>query len=266
MSNTLSEIIAHKRTIYQERKRAVPLPMLEARTATMNAPKDFVAALRAVKGKHPLIAEIKRASPSKGRIRDDFEPVPLARAYMNGGAACLSVLTEEKWFEGDDAYVTAVANAVPLPVLRKDFIVDPYQVVEARAIGADAILLIMAALNRYEARDLELIAMDLGLAVLIEVHDEAELEIALRLRSPMIGINNRNLKTLNVDLATTERLAASVPADRLLIAESGLSSREDLDRLSTAGAGAFLVGETLMREEDVALATRTLIGGPPPWG
>ncbi len=260
MTDTLAKIVAHKREILKVRKREMPLPVLEAKAAGMAPARSFSAALDAVQGRHALIAEIKRASPSKGLIREDFEPVKLARAYVNGGAACLSVLTEEKWFEGADEYLTAVRGAVHLPVLRKDFIVDPYQIAESRVLGADAILLIMAALNRYEARDLELMAIDQGLEVLIEVHDERELEQALKLRSPLIGINNRNLKTLDVDLATTAKLTPLVPKDRIVIAESGLSSIADLDRLSAVGARAFLVGETLMREDDVGAATRALIG------
>ncbi|MGB3723957.1 MAG: indole-3-glycerol phosphate synthase TrpC [Pacificimonas sp.] len=260
MTDTLAKIVAHKREILKARKREMPQPVLEAKASGMAPARGFAAALDAVQGRHALIAEIKRASPSKGLIREDFDPVKLARAYVNGGAACLSVLTEEKWFEGADKYLTAVRSAIHLPVLRKDFIVDPYQIAESRVLGADAILLIMAALNRYEARDLELMAIDQGLEVLIEVHDEAELEKALKLRSPLIGINNRNLKTLEVDLTTTERLAGQVPKDRIVVAESGLASIDDLDRLSSAGARAFLVGETLMREDDVGAATRSLIG------
>ena len=261
MTDTLAKIVAHKRSVYDARKTSAPLPVLEAKAADMAPPRDFAAALRAVQGRHALIAEIKKASPSKGLIREDFEPAKLARAYMNGGAACLSVLTEERWFQGSDDDLAAVRGAVRLPILRKDFIVDAYQIVESRVLGADAILLIMAALNRYEARDLELLARQMGLSVLVEVHDEGDLDAALTLGSSLIGINNRNLKTLTVDLATTERLAAKVPSDRLLVAESGLSSRDDLDRLAAAGAGAFLVGETLMREDDTAAATRALIGG-----
>ena len=260
MSDTLTKILDHKRRQLAERKRDVPLPLLQARAAGAPDPRGFLAALQAVHGRHALIAEIKKASPSKGLIREDFDVPKLARAYVNGGAACLSVLTEEKWFEGADSYLEAARAAVHLPVLRKDFIVDPYQIAESRALGADAVLLIVAALNRYEARDLELMARDLGMDVLIEVHDERELEMALKLKSPLIGINNRNLKTLEVSLETTERLAAEVPADRFLVAESGLSSRGELDRLAAAGAKAFLVGETLMRGADVAGATRALIG------
>nr|WP_255536434.1 indole-3-glycerol phosphate synthase TrpC [Pacificimonas pallii] len=257
----MNEIVNYKRTQLRTRKREAPYPVLMAKASNMPPPRDFIATIEAVQGRHALIAELKKASPSKGLIRDDFDPVKLARAYMNGGAACLSVLTEDKWFQGSDEHLTTVRAAVNLPILRKDFIVDPYQVVESRVMGADCILLIMAALNPFEARDLEMLAIEQGLAVLIEVHDEAELEQALKMKSRLIGINNRNLKTLAVDLATTERLAPMVPRNRLVISESGLTHIDDLDRLAAAGAKAFLVGETLMREEDVGTATRSLIGG-----
>ncbi|MEE4350839.1 MAG: indole-3-glycerol phosphate synthase TrpC [Pacificimonas sp.] len=260
MSETLNEIIAHKRTILKDRKKAVPLPILEAKAAGQPPARGFVAALRAVHGRHPLIAELKRASPSKGLIREDFDVPKLARAYVNGGAACLSVLTEERWFQGSDDDLKIARGAMHLPVLRKDFIVDPYQIVESRAIGADAILLIMAALNPYEVRDMEIMARDLGLDVLVEVHDEKELEGALKLKTPLIGINNRDLNTMQVDLETTERLARLVPKDRIVVSESGLTNRHELDRLRQRGAGAFLVGESLMRQDDIGAATRQLIG------
>ncbi|MBZ6378619.1 indole-3-glycerol phosphate synthase [Pacificimonas flava] len=260
MSDTLSEIIAHKREELRERKKRVPLPILEAKAAGQPATRGFVAALRAVHGRHPLIAELKRASPSKGLIREDFDVPRLARAYVNGGAACLSVLTESKWFQGSDADLQTARQAVHLPVLRKDFLVDPYQIVESRAMGADAILLIMAALNSYEVRDLEMMARDLGLDVLVEVHNEEELEAAMKLKTPLIGINNRDLKTLEVDVSTTERLARLVPKERMVVSESGLTSRAQLDQLRGKGASAFLVGEALMRHEDVGGATRQLIG------
>lgn len=260
MSDTLAKIVAHKREEVAARKAARSYAELSAMAADTPSPRDFVGALRAERPYHALIAEIKRASPSRGLIRDDFDPPTLAQAYETAGAACLSVLTETCWFQGDDDHVRAVRAAVTLPILRKDFTVDAYQIAEARLIGADAILLIMAALSDDDARALEAVAMDLGLAVLIEVHDEAELDRALRLSSPLIGINNRNLKTLEVDIATSARLAASVPAGRLLIAESGLKVKADLDHLTAAGAGAFLVGETLMRADDVTAATRALIG------
>jgi indole-3-glycerol phosphate synthase len=261
MSDVLARICADKRLEVAERRRRRPLAEVESLARRATPPRGFAARLaRVAAGGHSLIAEIKRASPSKGLIRADFDPPSLARAYEAGGAACLSVLTESKYFQGDDGHLMAARAAIALPVLRKDFMLEPYQVIEARAIGADCILLIMAALDDATAATLAETAAAHGLDVLVEVHDEAELERALRLPATLIGVNNRNLKTLAVDLATAERLAPRVPADRLIVAESGIETTADLVRLRRSGASAFLVGESLMRQSDVAAATRRLLG------
>jgi indole-3-glycerol phosphate synthase len=260
-TDVLARICDDKRAEVERRKRARPIDAVIAAARAASAPRGFIAALesKAATGVPALIAEIKKASPSRGLIRADFDPPTLARAYAAGGAACLSVLTDEPYFQGQDAHLQAARAATSLPVIRKDFMVDPYQVYEARAIGADCILLILAALDDTMARTLLQTAQDLGMDVLAEVHDAAELDRALALPGAMIGINNRNLKTLKVDLATFEALAPRVPRDRFLVAESGMKTAADLARLQAAGARAFLVGESLMAQPDVASATRALL-------
>jgi indole-3-glycerol phosphate synthase len=260
MSDMLRRICETKREEVARAKAERSFSEVERAAHGAAPPRDFVAALkRASVGGYGLIAEIKRASPSAGLIRSDFDPATLARAYARGGATCLSVLTDTPYFQGRPEDLVAARKAVALPVLRKDFMLDPYQIAESRALSADCVLLIMAALEDGEAAELESAATNLGMNVLAEVHERSELQRALRLKTPLIGINNRDLNSLKVDLATSEQLARDLPSDRLVVSESGIHGPKDLARMASAGIRCFLVGESLMRQRDVETATRVLV-------
>jgi indole-3-glycerol phosphate synthase len=266
MSDVLQRILARKAEEVADRRARVPLDALRARASDASPPRGFARAIadKASAGLPAVIAEVKKASPSKGVIRADFDPGAIARSYADAGAACLSVLTDVDFFQGDDAYLQQARAACALPVLRKDFTVDPYQVVEARTLGADAILLIVAALDDVQLREFAALALELGLDVLVEVHDDAELDRALAVPDRdgrvLLGINNRNLRTFAVSLDTTLALQPRVPAGRRLVAESGILAPDDVARLRAAGIDAFLVGEAFMREPDPGAAIRRLFG------
>ena len=260
MSDILEKIVAVKREEVAAALKRKPLAVVRADAESRVLTRDFVGALKAkiAAGKPAVIAEIKKASPSKGVLREDFIPADIAQSYADNGAACLSVLTDVQFFQGEVDYLKQARASCQLPVLRKDFMVDPYQIYESRSMGADCILLIAACLDDAQMKDLEAIAFGLDMAVLVEVHDGAELERALKLKTPLIGINNRNLKTFEVTLDTTLALRASVPSDRILVTESGIQTRDDVLRMGAAGINTFLVGEAFMRASDPGEALAAL--------
>ncbi len=259
--SVLAQICADKMDHVNRTERLIPSIVLEEKAKLQSAPRGFINKLKDVGAQGPaLIAEVKKASPSKGIIRSDFDPVKIARAYQNAGAACISVLTDQPYFKGHDEDLEAVREVVHLPVLRKDFMLTQYQIIESRALGADCVLIIMAALEDAHAKDLYDYATSLGMDVLVEVHDKEELDRALMLNPRMIGVNSRNLKTLEVSLATAEALLQSIPPSIVRVAESGIRSNEALKHLQSLGYNAFLVGESLMREDDIEAATKNLLG------
>ena len=260
MDNVLHKIVAHKRTEIDAARRARPPEALREQLAAAPPVRDFVAALAGARGGMGLIAEVKKASPSAGVIRDDFDPVAIARTYARAGAHCLSVLTDEHFFQGHLDYLRRVRQAVSIPVLRKDFLLDPYQVLEARAAGADCVLLIAECLDDRELRTLYDAALELGMSALIEIYDPENLDRVLRLNPPLVGVNNRDLRSFAVDLQHTVRLARRVPPATILVSESGIRTGGDVATLRAAGARAILVGETLMRSPDVAATVDELLG------
>lgn len=263
MADILAKICSDKIEHIKAQKSKISGTSLLERAKQQPAPRGFLKKLqeKTLAKQTALIAEVKKASPSRGLIRADFDPVTIATAYEAAGASCISVLTDTPYFQGKDLYVTAIKEAVSLPLLRKDFMLDPYQVVEARAIGADCILLIMAALSDIQAEELEQAALALGMDVLVEVHNKEELERALRLKTRLLGVNNRNLKTLEISLSVTKELSRYVPTGYTLVCESGIYSHADIERMQACGAYAFLVGESLMKQQDIAAATRLLLQG-----
>lgn len=265
IDNILTKICADKISHIKEQKQLVPQGEIIQRATYASPPRGFHGALLAKvsRNTNALIAEIKKASPSRGIIRRDFNPAEIAMAYEKGGATCISVLTDRPYFQGDDENIKIAHRACNLPILRKDFMLDTYQIFESRALGADCILLIIAALSSAQADELEHSAMELGMDVLVEVHDAEELERALLLKSKLIGINNRNLKTLVVDIGTTTKLAAMIPHDRTIVCESGITGHKDILNINKAGVYSFLVGESLMLQNDIELATRSLLNASP---